>query len=316
MTEDKQLRVAAVINPAAGGDGARALAVLQGAGACDLEVLTTTAPGDAANIAYKLAAGGARPDVVVAVGGDGTVAEVAAGLHRAGVSGIGDVPPLLVAPAGTGNSVYRGLWNDADFAEAAGQALAGRAAARVLDLAVIEQTDHVSLLGSGSGLFAATLVAARNRPEKGRDLLMAAALAAMEGYVPYPGRVRVDGTTVYEGGIVETITGGFRYRGGLLRLVPDSVLDDGLLDITIVTAAADMNAFARAALGGHVYEVPGILAGRGTSVSIERTDGQPILYEHDGELMPEDMPSYDLRVLSGALTALTAPGELAWFGGR
>lgn len=313
---NQQLRIAAIVNPAAGGDREHALAVMQDAEGTAVQALATTVPGDAANIAYKLAVSADPPDIIAGVGGDGTVAEVATGLFRARESGVAAVPPLLVAPAGTGNSTYRGLWNDEPWEAVLGHAIREEAAIRTIDLARITRSEHVVVLGSGSGLFAATLLAARDRPEKGRDRLMAAALAAMEGYVPYPGRVSVDGKACYEGGIVETITAGFRYRGGLLCLVPESVADDRQLDVTIVTATADMSAFARAALQGNVYEVPGIHMARGAHVTIERLDGDPLLYEHDGELMPQDMRSCDISVIPAALRVLSAADALPWFGAR
>ncbi|GAA0444902.1 diacylglycerol/lipid kinase family protein [Streptomyces stramineus] len=307
------LHVAVVVNPAAGGDGERMVAALEAVGAAEVHTVRTTAPGDARDIAYKLAGAAEPPDLVVSVGGDGTVCEVATGLFRAGEAGFGAVPPLLVAPGGTGNSVYRGLWNDAPWETVVALALRGEARARTIDLARIEQNDHVVVLGSGSGLFAATLLAARNRPEKGRDLLMAAALAAMEDHEPYPGRVTVDGEVLHEGGVVETIVGGFRYRGGLLNLVPASIVDDGLLDITVVTSAVDMGAFAQAAVQGDVHEVPGILWGRGERITVADTGGRAVLYEHDGEVMPRNTPAYDIHVVPSALTVLTTADAPPWF---
>lgn len=312
----QRLRVAAVVNPAAGGDPDGAVAALEAVGAADVEALATTAPADAAEFAFKLAAGAAPPDVIAAVGGDGTVSGVVAGLHRARRSGAAAVPPLLVVPAGTGNSTYRGLWNDEPWDEVAERVLRGQYAVRTIDLAEIEQNGHTVVLGSGSGLFAATLVAIRNRPEKGRALLIAAAVAAMETYVPYPGRVSVDGETLYEGEIVETIMGGFRYRGGVLNLVPESVLDDGWLDVTLVTPVTNMDAFADAAYHGHVYDVPDVYWGRGKRLTFERLDGQPLLYEHDGEVMPQSSTRYDLRVIPSALTVLAATEAQPWFSRR
>ncbi|MBD3147387.1 diacylglycerol/lipid kinase family protein [Microbispora bryophytorum] len=313
---NQQVRVAAVVNPAAGGDGEAAVSAMREVGTAGVEVFATTAAGDAAGIAYKLAVGSAPPDIIVAVGGDGTVSEVAAGLCQARETGVAALPPLLIAPAGTGNSSYRGLWNDQPWESVAGSALRGEAVSRTIDLARIEQNDHLVLLGSGSGLFAETLLAARRMAGRGRELLMAAALAAMEGYVPYPGRVTVDGEVVYEGDVIETIVAGFRYRGGLLHLVPESIVDDGKLDITVVTAAVNMDEFGQAALYGRVYDVPGVRWGRGERITVARLDGQPLLYEHDGELMPRTSPSYDVHVVPAALTVLTAAEAPSWFSER
>jgi diacylglycerol kinase (ATP) len=303
-------RVTAVVNPAAGGDTDRILSTLD---STTVHTVRTSGAGDAADLAYKLATQEQPPDLVVAVGGDGTVCEVVTGLHRAGTAGAA-VPPLLVAPAGTGNSTYRGLCDDAPWEAVAGQALRGEAVIRPLDLGRVTHNDHLVVLGSGSGLFAESLAAIKDRPERGRDLLMKAAAEAMARYRPYPGRVSVDGETFYEGGIVETIIGGFRYRGGLLNLVPKSIVDDGWLDVTVVTAAVDMAEFAQAAQGGMVYDVPGILHGRGSRIGIARTDGQPLLWEHDGELMPPE-PAYEIAVLPGAVRVLTPVEAPVWFEG-
>ncbi len=313
----KRLRVAAVVNPVAGGDGDRVVAAMEAVSDATVEPIRTRAAGDAQDIAYKLASSQTPPDIIAAVGGDGTVCEVATGLYRARAEGAADVPPLLVGPAGTGNSTYRGLWNDELWETVAERALRGQALARTLDLARIEQNDHLVMLGSGSGLFAASLLATKGRPEKGRELLMAATLATTKTYVPYQGRVLVDGEPVHEGGVVVTIVGGFRYRGGFLNLVPESVVDDRLLDITVVTSDVDMGVFADAAFSGHVYRVPGVLTGRGKRITVERTDGQPLLFEHDGEVMPQTMPSYDITTVPAALTVLTSPtAPLPWFGKR
>ncbi|ATE55207.1 diacylglycerol/lipid kinase family protein [Actinosynnema pretiosum] len=310
---EQRLRVVAVVNPAAGGDGDRVVAALEAVGAADVEVVRTTAPGDATDIAHKLASGDRPPDVVVSVGGDGTACQVATGLFHAGEAGL-PAPPLLIAPGGTGNSAYRGLWDDQPWEQVAATALTGGAATRRLDLARIAHNGDLVLLGSGSGLFAATLLAIRGRAERGRELLMAAAVAAMDGYAPYPGRVTVDGEVVHEGGVVETIIGGFRHRGGLLDLVPGSVLDDGKLDITVVTAEVDMRVFSQAAVGGDVHAVPGVRAARGDRIRVERLDGQPLLFEHDGEVMPEDAPACDVEVVPAALAVLASPRSLPWFG--
>lgn len=305
--------IAAIVNPVAGGEVDAAVDALRVAATTAPCVMRTTAPGEAADLAHELAAEADPPDVVVAIGGDGTVCEVVTGLQRARESGAVP-PPLLVAPAGTGNSTFRGLWNDAPWPEVVHTALTGGAVVRTLDLARVEQNHHVVVLGSGSGLFAETLLARLGRPERGRELLLAASYAAMLNHTPYPGRVEVDGTTVHEGPIVETIVGGFRYRGGVLNLVPRSVVDDRLLDVTVIPGSVELAEFGRAVVDDALYELPGVAWGRGSRVSIERLDGEPLLWEHDGEVMDRAGAVCDLSVLPGALAVLTPAVAPPWFG--
>lgn len=89
--------VAVVFNPAAGARRLRrlerAVAALEAAG-IRAEVLRTGGPGDATLMARAAAAAGAR--VVVAAGGDGTIAEVAGGIAGSGAA-------LAVWPMGTAN---------------------------------------------------------------------------------------------------------------------------------------------------------------------------------------------------------------------
>lgn len=93
-------RVRLIANPISGKRGQADLLTyvcrdLEQAG-CDVRQYLTNAPGDAT----RLAAAAPLPDVVVAVGGDGTVRETAAGLLGTGI-------PLVVAPRGTENLVAR-----------------------------------------------------------------------------------------------------------------------------------------------------------------------------------------------------------------
>jgi len=89
-----------VVNPAAGqSDTDRVLRLLAGAFSvrhAGFDVVETGGPGDAVRFAREAAAQGYR--AVVAVGGDGTVAEVITGLAGSGV-------PVGIVPKGTGNQV-------------------------------------------------------------------------------------------------------------------------------------------------------------------------------------------------------------------
>lgn len=84
-----------------------------------LDVEQTAAPGDAVQLAARARADGV--DVVVAVGGDGTVNEVVNGLLRDGPAA--DLPRLAVVPGGSANVFARALGLPGQPIEAAGAVL-------------------------------------------------------------------------------------------------------------------------------------------------------------------------------------------------
>ncbi|MFI9504577.1 diacylglycerol/lipid kinase family protein [Nocardia sp. NPDC052566] len=276
---DGDVSALVIVNPTAGGDPSGIVETLSNRKGLALRVVQPSSAADAERVARDID-GGDRPDVVIAVGGDGTAGRVCAGLARAGVR-----VPLLVAPGGTGNSSYRGLCDDRPWPEIVA-ALADRRLARcAIDLAAIEELDRTVLLGTTTGLLPATLAIARELPGSGRDLLSAATMAALDSHKPYPVRVFVDEVLTYEDHLLGTYIGGMRHRGGRFEMLPESLLDDGLLDICLLTG----NSAPQYA--------------RGRTIRVERTDGEPLRIEYDGELDSLG-GSYTVSVLPAALSAL------------
>jgi diacylglycerol kinase family enzyme len=115
------MRALLVVNPTATATSTRARDVLAGALATDLkvEVAVTRRRGHA----RELAAGAAddQLDLVVALGGDGTVNEVVNGLLRRGPAP--DVPALAVVPGGSTNVFARALGLPRSPVEATGEIL-------------------------------------------------------------------------------------------------------------------------------------------------------------------------------------------------
>ena len=270
----------------------------------------TASRGDATGEVLRCAT--ARPPepgllIVVAVGGDGTVLEVARGMAEASARGSAD-QALFVVPGGTGNSNYRALAGDLPWEEALERALSELPGSVTrLDLAHATELDDLIVLGAGAGLTAEVMSAARGLQLTGRAKLAAGLERAVARYTPSDGRVSVDGTLLYEGPTVFANVGGGPYRAWQYRVLPDSLLDDGLLDVCVVSAdipPADVPALLLA--GEHVGQ-PGVFYGRGETVVIERTDGAPLCFEHDGELAARISPRYTIQVRPGALAALRPP---------
>lgn len=243
---------------------------------------------------------------LVAVGGDGTVrtcAEAAAG---------GDVP-MAIVPAGTGNSLYRALWEDRPWPEVLAEALDDGARVRQVDLLRVTGGDSATvataMLGVSAGLIAEVVqVSEELAGVSGRERYSAATGPALEAHVPFPARVVLDGEVLVEGPVSLVAVGGARHRSGTFQLLPRSVLDDGLLDVCVIRGvdAAGFIEMAGAVVAGEHLGLPGVAYGQGRSVRIERTDGEPLAFEHDGDVWPAEDRAVELAV-SGSVKVLAPP---------
>jgi diacylglycerol kinase (ATP) len=306
----RALRGVLVVNPSR--PGARE-AASRAAAIClrhldDVECLKTGAPGDAVDLVAGAVAtawaDGKTLDVVVVVGGDGTVREAAEGLarglgrwpggdasaagHRCADRG-GSAPALAIVPAGRGNSAYRALWGDADWPEALARGLSGdRARVRAVDLLRVVEHDRATVLGANTGLIARIAAITATLPaDAGEDRYWGAAAQVLGDLEHDPGRVVLDGETVLEGPLALVTIGGVRrFGGGAFELLPRSCLDDGLLDVCAVgqlDQAAVQELSAVVTSGGHLGH-PAVRYATGRRATVERTDGRPLAFEHDGDV--------------------------------
>ncbi|GKQ35341.1 diacylglycerol kinase family protein [Streptomyces sp. A012304] len=315
MTEESDARVRSVLvvaNPAAGTTSEGLLAEVLGlcaAGADEVRLHRTTGPGSAtsaARAARSGADGRPAPDLVVAVGGDGTVHEVVDGLAPAGPAAR---PALAVVPAGTGNSGYKMLWADRPWQTALRAVLDGPghgARLRGLDLARLAETGAKVFLGACSGVIADALRVARSVAQSGRDRYSTAFAEAADAFVPYPGRVTVDGVVLHEGPTVLANVGGGRFRGGRYQVLPHSELDDGLLDVCVIGSPVAPHEVPELTRRAAHLGLPGVAYGRGRRVVVERLDGAPLCHEHDGNLQPPLLHRLTFEVLPGALPVWAA----------
>ena len=321
-------RATIVANPAAGSASdadLSALAERLRAAVGDVGVVHTRGPGEAVGLVAEGVAEGV--DLVVAVGGDGTVREAAEGLARGGGrwpgggGANGARPALFVVPAGSGNSVYRALWGDErPWRDALDAVLSGGDGVRVraLDLIRIDEADRGALLGVNVGLVARIaerleqVKAEGPRPKDDDELqqrywsVIAEVLQRREAL---PVRVTVDGDVVHDGpAMLVTVGGVQRFGGGAFALLPQSELDDGVLDVCAIGGLTEEGLQEMSALvpaGQHVGK-PGVAYAKGRRIEIERTDGETLVIEHDGDPRPAGT-TLTLDVVSGAAPALAGP---------
>ncbi len=306
-------RALVVANPAAAGVSDSVVgtiaARLHGA-VVEVDTLWTSQPGDAVNAARR-AATDPDIDLIVAVGGDGTVREVAEGLARApvhpGRSGTGGLV-LLALPGGSGNSTCRNLWGELEWSDVLDAAFdPNRSVTRDLDLMRLVEPDADVLLGASSGFLAEVLIGAREVTGlAGRDRYYAAAAGVLADMPAHPTRVTVDGEIIHDGPASLAAVGGGRFRAYAFQFLPLSVLDDAELDVCVIGALRGSAVSEVADLvpsGGHLNR-PEVTYRRGRSVRIERTDGRPLVAEFDGEVWSAAGSTLSVEILPGAVTAL------------
>jgi diacylglycerol kinase family enzyme len=160
------VRVLVVANPRATATTPRERDVLAHSigSEADLEVVETANRGHAAALACRAMRNGT--DIVVALGGDGTVNEVINGLLTDGVHA--DVPALGVVPAGSTNVFARALGLSNDPIEATGQLLEGMRnnARRPVSLGVAD--DRWFCFAAGLGFDAAIVHGVERKRRQGK----------------------------------------------------------------------------------------------------------------------------------------------------
>ena len=259
----------------------------------------TQAPGHAAELVREHADAG----LVIAVGGDGTVSEVIHGMTSHQI--------LCALPAGSGNSMARNLLGDRSWR----QVLAmlddpGAFTVRRIDLLRLAEPGVTAVLGASAGFLAQVLRDARavDPAVKGIDRYYTAAAGVLPAMPGHPTRVTVDGTVLAEGPMASVAIGGGRFRAWSFQFLPESVLDDGLLDVCAIDAldpAAVADLVPLMATGRYLGR-PEVRYTRGTSVIVERIDGLPLVAEFDGSVWDAAGSRLSIEIVPDALPVLAA----------
>jgi diacylglycerol kinase (ATP) len=176
----------------------------------------------------------------------------------------------------------------------------------------VAESGTVGLLGVSAGFLADGLLVDGGQTGVARYHAGAAAMLARPP--SFPCRVLVDGDPAYDGQACLVNVGGGRLRAaGMLRILPRSVLDDGLLDVCVVaTMPADelMALVPLAAVGEHIGH-PRVSYAQGRRVTVERTDGQPLVVEADGDVLAHRSATLTVEVLAGAAAMLAPQSPVA-----
>jgi diacylglycerol kinase (ATP) len=247
---------------------------------CDLHA--TGYPKEAITLAERYAP---EVDIVIAIGGDGTINEVANGIAAARDKA-GETwhrPRLGIVPAGTVNVLALDLHLPFRIERACQVIAAGKTMA--LDLGRVN--GHRFVLMMGAGIDALTV---RNidLQAKRRFKELAFVGTGVREVLAQPPAVFLVRTNGVEYHATFFVAGNSRYYGGRFGVTTAADPTDGILDLVIFTGTS------RAALGAFWLEVPSGLHLRNRNVLYLHSDraevfpldgrGEPIWYQTDGEL--------------------------------
>ena len=188
----------------------------------------------------------------IAVGGDGTIHDVLNGIAEYVYSADNESVrfsdfTMAVIPVGSGNDWVKSAGVARDVASAVDQIVAGKVGRQDVvrvsvydpddaDLNKIVAESYMANIG-GIGLDARVCEIVNRKKERGfrgKKLYVSALLYCIKHRMPVYARVICDGSEVFRGKYLSMAFGIGRYSGGGMRQTSLAVMDDGLLDVTVI----------------------------------------------------------------------------------
>jgi YegS/Rv2252/BmrU family lipid kinase len=225
MYDQNRVKISLIVNPFAGHGKKQAHKIDDAVSwlrsrAEKVEVEYTVRPGHATELASIAAASGF--DIVVAVGGDGTVNEVAQGL-------IGTATPMGILPMGSGNGLARELGISMDILESA----------KILLNGDIQQIDVCKINGQRflctSGIGFDALVADKMSKAATRGFWRYTQLTIKESFTfkPFKIKMKVDDVLIEKPVFLVTFANASQF-GNNAYIAPTASMSDGLIDVVVV----------------------------------------------------------------------------------
>lgn len=186
----------------------------------EYQVKFTKGPGHGTELAKEAVASGV--DVVVAIGGDGTVNEIGQAL-------VGSSTALGIIPTGSGNGLARHLKIPFQFKKAI--EVINRCKIRKIDTATINDQVFLSIAGVGYDAFVAKKFA--DAPKRGFFTYFRIVSNEYSQYRPRKYILEVDGRIIKRRALSITFANSNQF-GNNTSIDPNAKLDDGLIDVCVV----------------------------------------------------------------------------------
>jgi diacylglycerol kinase (ATP) len=233
-------------------------------------------------------------DVIVAIGGDGTVNEVVQGM-------VFSHTPLGLIPGGTGNDFVRSLRIPNRLEQAVDIVLAGQT--RTIDVGKINDTYFANNIGFGFDAAVNITTYGMSGGAGGLSLYLRALVRTLGKYRPVQLTIAMNGRTIDQETFLLSIGNGTTCGGGF-KLTPHAKLDDQLLDVTLIRPLP---------LASLLWHFPKVFLGtidRVSYASVERTaeliitSNGPVPIHVDGEIFPGNATTYKVSMIPRALTVI------------
>ncbi len=295
-----------IVNPRSGGGlSQRRWAALLGPltdGLGSVDVRFTEAKTDGRRIAHEEATAGRG--LIVAMGGDGTISEVADGILDAGGKS-----ELGIIPRGTGGDFRRSLDLDDDIGRAARRIR--ETPARLIDAGRVSfvadngsqaERHFVNVVSFGFSSDVARQANTSSKRLGGRVAFLSATLRSLVSYENVDVVLSVDDQPERRMSVLLAAIGNGRFFGGGMRICPEALLDDGLFDLVTVGNLGRVGVMANIhrIYSGHHLTMKEVQGTRGRRMKVAPADREAkIPLEVDGET-PGHLPA-SFELLPGAL---------------
>jgi YegS/Rv2252/BmrU family lipid kinase len=251
----------------------------------------TRGPGDAAGMARESTG---EFDVIVVIGGDGSINDIIPGM-------LFSPRPLGIIPTGSGNDFIKSLNISSRLESAVDTVLKGEA--RVIDVGTINGRFFANGVGMGFDAAVNKASYAINHSKQGLLLYVCALVRTLGKYDPVAMKITMNGETFAQDTFLLTVGNGTTVGGGF-KLTPHAMVDDALLDVTIVRPLG---------LPMLLWHLPKVFLGtidRVKYASLHRTGrlivetNGPVPVHLDGEIYSGDGNRFEIEIIPRALRVI------------
>jgi diacylglycerol kinase (ATP) len=210
---------------------------------------------------------------IFAVGGDGTIHEVAKRL-------VGTEIALGVVPTGSGNGFAHHLGLPMNFRNAIRACRGLRV--EIIDTATVNGTPFINMMGMGFDAWIADAFARAGT--RGLFTYVRVGLRGFARYAAEEYEVTVDGSLTRHRAFVIAVANASQY-GNNARIAPLASMQDGILDVTLIEQAPlfRLPLIAAQLFAGNLHRARGVMTLRGRDITVRRTsagaahlDGEPV----------------------------------------